>query len=223
MKVEKYFKMLVCFVMLCLSTGIMAQSNGDKLFLEGQQLQKVQTVTSQNAAVKKFRAAKIVYTAVENKTMCDNQIVICNNNIRVLREKAAEKTRDKEVKDKAAEADSIQNVVVLKKRTDVTLSLSVSRLDFKYKPKDGAMQSVDVTCNYPDWEIASNPEWTTVYLASDKFSVEVDENTTEEERSGVIKVQCDDKVVDLVVNQEKKSTVNKLVGKMGGLFKKSKK
>lgn len=223
MGVIKFVKMIICFFMLCFPASIMAQSNGDKLFLEGQQLQKVQTITSQNAAIKKFRAAKIVYTATENKTMCDNQIVICNNNIRSIREKLVEAS-DKEKKMKKADSDSSKMVVpVASKHTNVKLSLSDSRLDFKYKPKDGATQSVDVTCNYDDWEIASNPEWVTVYLASDKFSVEVDENTTEEERSGVIKVKCGDKEVDLVVNQDKKGTVDKIVGKFGGVFKKKKK
>ena len=53
--------------------------------------------------------------------------------------------------------------------------------------------------------------------------MEVTENATEEERSGVIKVKCGDKSVDLVVNQAKATQLNKITNAVGGLFKKKKK
>lgn len=218
MNLVKFCRMLAFALMLCLSAGAMAQSNGDKLFMEGQQLQQVQTISSQNAAIKKFRAAKVVYTAAEKKKICDNQIAICYNNIKAIR-----------AKNEAAHSESLPEKDEVKTdvpeesgHKDVTLSLSETRLDFKYKPKEGATQSVKVNCNYDDWEIASNPEWVTVYLSEKKFTVEAAENTGEEDRSGVIVVKCGDKEVDLVVNQDKKKGVDKIVGKVGDFFKKKK-
>lgn len=216
---KKLYTILVCSLMLCLSVSVMAQSSGDKLFLEGQQLQQIQTIASQKSAIKKFQAAKVVYNTPDKKEMCDNQVVICNNNIKALRNKA-----DNANTKKTAElpANNTKNEVKAPKQdthVNVKLSLSESRLDFKYKPKEGATQSVEVTCNYQDWKISSTPEWITVYTAENKFTVEAAENSTAEERAGVIKVQCGDKIVDLVVNQEKEKPVDKLTG----IFKKRKK
>lgn len=73
--------------MLMLATICAAQTNGDKLFLEGQTLQKEKNIASQNQAIKKFKAAKVIYTTPEKKKMCDNQIAICNSNIASLRKK----------------------------------------------------------------------------------------------------------------------------------------
>lgn len=217
MSLVKFCRMLVFVLMLCVPAGMVAQSNGDKLFMEGQQLQQVQTIASQNAAIKKFRAAKVVYTTAEKKKICDNQIAICNNNIRAIRAKSSSGS----VSQNTTQSGT---TVTSKKEThkNVELSLSETRLDFKSKPKEGATQSVEVECNYDDWEIASNPEWVTVYLSEKKFTVEAEENTGEEDRSGVIVVKCGDKEVNLVVNQDKRKGVEKVMDKVGGFFKKKK-
>lgn len=217
MSLVKFCRMLVFVLMLCVPAGMVAQSNGDKLFMEGQQLQQVQTIASQNAAIKKFRAAKVVYTTAGKKKICDNQIAICNNNIRAIRAKSSSGSGSQNTTQSGT-------TVTSKKEThkNVELSLSETRLDFKSKPKEGATQSVEVECNYDDWEIASNPEWVTVYLSEKKFTVEAEENTGEEDRSGVIVVKCGDKEVNLVVNQDKRKGVEKVMDKVGGFFKKKK-
>lgn len=78
------FRLIVLVLMMSLSANSYAQS-GDKLFMDGQQLQQTMTVASQKAAIKKFQAAKVVYTTADKKKMCDNQISICNKNIASLR------------------------------------------------------------------------------------------------------------------------------------------
>lgn len=213
-------RILFCLVMLCVSVYASAQSSGDKLFMEGQKFQQTQTIAAQNQAIKKFRAAKVVYTTADKKTMCDNQIKICENNIISLRQKS-KPTETKVIVKESSDSVSVTQVAppVKEVRRNVELSLSETRLDFKCKPKEGATQSVNVKCNYDDWEISSQPEWTTVYTATGKLSVEVTENETEEDRSGVIKVKCGEKEVDLVVNQAKAGTLQKI----GGFFKKKKK
>ena len=229
---QKIFCYIVAllFATFCVPQYSLAQSNGDKLFMEGQSLQKVMTVASQNAAIKKFRAAKIVYTSSSSKTMCDNQISICNNNIKSLSKKnnpvisKKRVTKGKNIHNEKVEKDTaVAETPKVSKRKNINLALSETRLDFKASPKEGATQSVEVKCNYNDWTIKSQPDWTTVYTANSKFSVEASENLSDEDRSGVITVKCGDKEVDLVVNQNKKSAVNKVVGKIGGIFKKKKK
>jgi len=200
---KRVISAIVCSLLLLFSVGAMAQSNGDKLFLEGQQMQKVMSVSSQKGAIKKFQAAKIVYTAAEKKKMCDNQIVICRENIKRL---SAGKTKAKRPVTEKKEVEEKKNEVkeeIVETRGDVRLSLSSNVLDFKAKPKTG-QQSVDVKCNYNDWKVTDHPDWVTVYRAENKISVEVTENTTYTKRSGIITIVCGKKEVNLIVNQEKK-------------------
>ena len=86
---------IVTILILIVTHTISAQSNGDKLFMEGQALQQKQTIVSQNQAIKKFEAAKVVYTTADKKKMCDNQIAICNNNISSLKKVSSKGTKDK--------------------------------------------------------------------------------------------------------------------------------
>lgn len=78
-------KFCIAIIVFCCSIMSFAQSNGDKLFMEGQKLQQNLTIPSQNQAIKKFQSAKVVYTTADKKKMCDNQIAICNSNITSLK------------------------------------------------------------------------------------------------------------------------------------------
>lgn len=212
-------KILFTLVMVFVTSAAVAQSSADKLFIEGQKLQKSLTLASQNNAIKKFQAAKVVYTTADKKTMCDNQISICRNNIKSIKSRST--ARKKAVVDEPEKEEVPEPVV--DKHVNVELALSETRLDFKYKPKDGATQSVEVKCNYDDWEITAKPDWVEVYTSKEKFSVEAHENKDEESRSGVLTVKCGDKEVDLVINQASAKAVDKIMGGVKGLFNKKKK
>lgn len=203
---------VLIFFAVCVAAG--AQSSGDKLFLEGQNLQKVLMVGSQNAAIKKFTAAKVVYMTADKKKMCDNQIAVCRSNIRSLSVKKPKKSSRKSKEEAVVEKPAEKPVVEVKKRTDVKLRLSEDGLEFKAIPGDGATQSVDVFCNYDDWAIASCPDWATVYTAKDKFTVEVKDNDTSDDRFGHVTVKCEDTEVVLVVKQKKKSFKDKMLDKI---------
>jgi len=119
------------------ATVVMAQSNGDKLFMEGQSLQRTQTIASQNAAIKKFQAAKVVYSTADKKQMCENQIAICNSNISSIRRSSASKRSKPQVSEPAEPDFSLEqnqvefeggkngsaNVVVNAKTMDWTFSV----------------------------------------------------------------------------------------------------
>lgn len=204
MKLVKYVKVVLCTLMLCFTVNAVAQSNADKLFMEGQELMKTMTIKKQQQAIDKFKAAKIAYTPAEKKQMCDNQIAICNRNIQTIRVNASKNNKPEPQQEEKKEEPQKP------KHENVVLELSKSRLDFKAEPKDGYTQSVKVRCNYTDWTIASQPEWTTIYTASGEFSVKV-ENNEGDDRSGIIKVQCGDKSVDLIVNQSRLKGIKKMV------------
>lgn len=212
-RIDRWVCMLV--VLFC-SIAISAQTSGDKLFLEGQKLQQKMTVVAQISAIKKFRAAKVVYTTTVKKKMCDNQIAICSRNITTLKKSNARGGRKPVKKRLNVEEDSVAEEKP--QRENVELSLSESRLDFKSNPKEGAVQIVDVACNMEKIEISSKPDWVTVDVAKKRLFVSVQENNTTDERSGVVRVKCYDKEVDLVVNQSKPSAFKSI----GKLFKKKK-
>ncbi len=258
MRVTRIIRMACVLTAFLCSVVASAQTNGDKLFLEGQKLQKKMTVAAQTSAIKKFKAAKVVYTTASKKTMCDNQIEICNKNLASLKTPTpyvrtsgdklfleGQKLQQKMTvvaqtsaikKFEAAKAvyttankktmcdDQIEicnkNLISLKKPKDpiVELSLSETKLDFKSNPKEGTVQTVNITCNSDDIKISSKPDWVTVDIASKKLFVSVQNNDTEDERTGVVRVKCYDKEADLEVNQSKPSVFKSL----GKLFKKKK-
>ena len=196
-------KLLIFLFSLTLSLAVNAQADADKLFREGQELQKVMTEDSQNKAIKKFRSAKVIYVSAEKKASCDSQIAICNNNVKKIRNKGPKGDKGKnKVENKPSPEPEPEPTPVAKTRRDVELSISESRLDFKKKPKNGATQSVKVKCNYDDWRVAAKPDWGEVYTAKDKFTVECYENPDDDGRSGIVTIKCDDVQCDLIINQD---------------------
>ena len=197
-------------LLFCVASACMAQSSrGDQLFAEGEKLQRTLTISSQNAAIQKFKKAKIAYSSAVRKAACDTQIGVCNGNITRLKKRDSENAR----KPDSVAASAAQPQPEAVPRVEVTLSLSKSRLDFKYKPKTN--QTVSVDCNRDDWEIASYPEWLKVYTAANEFSVIAEENTGEE-RSGIVTVRCGVKEASVIINQDKIKGLNKIVKNIKG-------
>ncbi len=90
---NRMIRNILTLLLLFSATMVCHAQNADKLFMQGQNLQQKMSISSQNAAIKKFQAAKVMYNTSDKKQMCDNQISICNRNISYIRRsrKAAEK------------------------------------------------------------------------------------------------------------------------------------
>ena len=220
---------LVLF-MTCMTFSALAQSSrGDRLFLEGQNLQQTMTLQSQNDAIKKFQQAKVAYTTDEKKQMCDNQIGICNNNIRRITSQQSQQRRNNSSNTNNSNSGSAETTTQQRQRTertDAQISFSASRLDYVYNPASGATQSVDVICNYDDWTLDSIPSWVQVFISPDKKSMNIaviENNDTGEARSCVIIARCDDKYATLTINQEKKNLANGVKNTWNSVFGKKKK
>lgn len=138
-KILLWLKCVATILLLMVSTTVSAQSNGDKLFMEGQALQQKQTIASQNQAIKKFEAAKVVYTSADKKKMCDNQIAICNNNKSSLKKVSSKGSKEKK-----------QTVTV--QETKLALSKNFILFD---GDKNGAY-SINVTAPSIDWSFKSS-------------------------------------------------------------------
>ncbi len=138
-KILLWLKCVATILLLMVSTTVSAQSNGDKLFMEGQALQQKQTIASQNQAIKKFEAAKVVYTSADKKKMCDNQIAICNNNISSLKKVSSKGSKEKK-----------QTVTV----QETKLALSKNFILFDGDKK--GVYSINVTAPSIDWSFKSS-------------------------------------------------------------------
>lgn len=193
-----------------------AQSSCDKLFAEGAKLQQTMTIAAQNKAIAIFEKAKVCYDSNERKNICDQQIKTSYTIIKNLKSaanststNASQNTENEKLKDSLA----VEKTSVEKIRNDVKLSLKNNHLTFK--AKGGEFKKVKVECNYEDWTVTENPEWVTVSRNSDnELIIETNENDTENERAAVIKVECGDKEVSLIINQKKYNKIEKLKNKI---------
>ena len=191
--------------------GSYAQSIGDKLFAQGQKMQMVQTVKSQNQAIRKFIAAQKAYDSKAKKNMCDNQIAICKGNIKTLSQKqTVRKPKVRKSKNVIVEDDRAEMVPKIE-REPVNLYLSVSYIEFKAAGKVNDKHEVVVNCNYNDWKL-SCPEWVHVAKNGNTLILTASANSTSEERSCKLTVTCYDKTAELVIYQKSKFSIKSIFG-----------
>lgn len=194
-KILLWLKCVATILLLMVSTTVSAQSNGDKLFMEGQALQQKQTIASQNQAIKKFEAAKVVYTSADKKKMCDNQIAICNNNISSLKRVSSKGSKEKK-----------QTVTV----QETKLALSKNFILFDGDKK--GVYSINVTAPSIDWSFKSSDgvegeeNFVKATRSSDAKSIdiEVEANSSTLERHQSFVVSYESTTDTLLVSQSGK-------------------
>lgn len=140
-KILLWLKCVAAILLLMVSTTVSAQSNGDKLFMEGQTLQQKQTIASQNQAIKKFEAAKVVYTSADKKKMCDNQIAICNNNISSLKRVSSKGSKERKqiVTVQETKLALSKNFILFDgdKKGVYSIAVTAPSIDWSFKSSDG--------------------------------------------------------------------------------------
>lgn len=204
-------KLLMVVVFSLCTMGSYAQSIGDKLFAQGQKLQMVQTVKSQNLAISKFIAAQKAYDSSAKKNMCDNQIAICRNNIKTLSQKqTVRNSKVRKPNNVIVEDDSLALAPKVE-RDPVNLYLSVSYIEFKASGKANDKHEVVVNCNYDSWEF-SCPEWVQSAKNGNTLILIASANSTSEDRSGKLTVTCYDKTAELVIYQKSKFSIKSIFG-----------
>lgn len=193
-----------------------AQSSCDKLFAEGAKWQQTMTIAAQNKAIAIFEKAKMCYDSAERQNICDQQIKTSRTiiyNLKEAQEKAKADLQKKEESENQPDSIPAEVTQVKDIREDITLSFEKNHLTFK--AKGGEFKKVKVLCNYEDWQVKELPEWVTVSRNTDnELVVETEENKTEDERAGVVKVACGDKEASLIINQKKYSKIEKLKNKV---------
>lgn len=200
-------KSLCIAFLLCIAIGVNAQSAGDKLFKQGQELQMQQTVKAQNLAIAKFAAAKKAYDSADKKAMCDNQIKICENNKKTISKKVTVKKKVAEDDEKKVSEPTPEPVP---KAEPVNLSLSVSSVEFKSSGKKNDNHQVTVNCNYNTWTYEC-PEWVSVTKNGNVLTLTASANDTGEERSGVLSVECNSVKAELMIYQKSKFSLKNII------------
>lgn len=193
----------ISIFMLMIAIICSAQSNGDKLFMEGQALQRKQTISAQVQAIRKFEAAKVVYTAAAKKKMCDNQIIICNNNIAYLRKRPQpdkSKLHQKDVSRLSLSQDSVN--FDGDKMGQVSVAVTAPTMEWHFRISEG---------------IEGEEEFITANRSSDSKSIDINvaPNPRTIERRQTMKVIYGNTIETLYVFQSGKevslSTNNNLV------------
>lgn len=208
------------FYLLLLSFFIVGQLNAqnscENLYTKAVQFQQTMTVASQNKAISYFQKAQSCYDSDAKKKLCASQIATCKNTIALINKKKSQDENPSE-KVSVAQEDSIAtigNEKVQKGKSKAT-TLTVSESIVKFKAKGGEFKKVKVSCNYADWKVVEQPEWITYSVSkNNELVLEASKNPFDEDRSGMVKIECHGATASFAVMQTSK-TVKKILNKIG--------
>lgn len=191
MRTFRLLRILILGIMAMLAVDTMAQSSGDKLYNQGLELQKVQTVASQQSAINKFTSAKKLYDSATKKKQCDDAIVVSNNIIKTLKSGKKPKTETKKV--------------------DVSKDTLQFNKDSLFLDNASQKATVEVITNMSEWKVnvvdAKDVEaFVTVETSTNSNVVEIScsANETTKARQLVIELSAGDIKQNLVVCQKGK-------------------
>ena len=184
---------VLLIMFFALSSSLVAQTSGDKLFMEGQELQQTRTIAAQNKAIKKFQAAKVVYTIADKKKMCDNQITICKGIITSIR------NQNKDTKQTEQNTEEPKGI---------TLSKSIVEFD----GDNSGIDIVNVNTPSNDWrfsyvEAAGNYQYfakVSQNVEEKTLKITVEPNNSTIIRKQGIKISCGDTSEYLLISQRGK-------------------
>lgn len=194
-------RLFLLSLLICITSGIYAQSNGDILFSKAQDLQsqgiKKQSKSTLDKAIAKYNAAKKAYSSSSEKAKCDKQIQICKDMKASIGKPNPKPNPDPTPKD---EEKKPKPVVI----NDAKISLSESTLTFK-KTSVNEPQTIEVECNYDDWTIEAS-EWIKCTKNDSKHLTIscMSENEDENPRNGSVKIVCHNATAELTVMQDVK-------------------
>lgn len=192
-------RLILFSLLLCITSGIYAESNGDILFSKAQDLQsqgiKKQSKAILDKAIAKYNEAKKAYSSSSEKAKCDKQIQICKDNKALIGKPKPKPNPTPTPKEEEKEPEP---VVI----TDAKISLSESTLTFKATSVNEP-QTIEIECNYDDWTIEAS-EWIKCTKNDSKHLTIscMSENEDKNPRSGSVKIVCHNATAELTVMQD---------------------
>ncbi len=188
---NRMIRNILTLLLLFSATVVCHAQSADKLFMQGQNLQQKMSIGSQNAAIKKFQAAKVMYSTSDKKQMCDNQITICNRNISFIR-KSRKANEAKEVEEVPATRFLIsQEDINFEGTTDGVMNVKVdASAEWKHSVPEGLTGADNfVTVTRPD---------------DSSIDISVKRNPTTIGRDQMVNVDCGDDRKVISVHQSGK-------------------
>lgn len=188
-------------LIICLMTAFvipaMAQTSGDKLYSQGLELQKKQTIQSQKSAIAKFQSAKKLYDSAAKKKQCDDAIAVSNNIIRTI---SSQKNKKDEI--------PVPNSTELK--TSV-LELSNEKLQLDYEHRS---VTVTITTTESEWSVtpianSDGEAFVSINRHPEEKKVEIvcSDNKSTRRRSQTIEVRAGELKKTLTIEQSGKPTI----------------
>ena len=204
------------FLLVALGIALNAQLNGqtscDNLYAKAVQYQQTMTIASQNQAISCFQKAQACYDSDDKKSLCSSQITTCRNTISVIKKNSQGGTSPKK-KSPDEEIGKLSPKGTPEKVMEDTapIVLSVNESVVKFKAKGGEFKKVKVNCNSENWRVMDAPDWISYSINNDnEIVLEASENTSQEDRSCIIKVECKGTSITFAVLQSKRGLFGSL-------------
>lgn len=194
---KNYIKLIFIFVIVCVARPAFAQSSGDRLYSQGLELQKKQTVQSQKSAIAKFQSAKKLYDSAAKKKQCDDAIAVSTSIIKTI--STSKNSRGTSLNAKTAEL-----------KTSV-LELSNEKLQLDCEQRT---VTVSLTTTETEWSITpiTNDDgraFVSVNQHRDEknFEIVCSANNSTRQRSQSIEVRAGELKKVLIIEQSGKPTI----------------
>lgn len=194
---KNYIKLIFIFVIVCVARPAFAQSSGDRLYSQGLELQKKQTIQSQKSAIAKFQSAKKLYDSAAKKKQCDDAIAVSNSIIKTI--STSKNSRGTSLNAKTAELKtsvlelSNEKLQLDCERRTVTVSLTTTETEWSITPitndDGGAFVSVNQHRDEKNFEIVCSA------------------NNSTRQRSQSIEVRAGELKKVLIIEQSGKPTI----------------
>ena len=158
---KNYIKLIFICVIVVVARPAYAQSSGDRLYSQGLELQKKQTIQSQKSAIAKFQSAKKLYDSAVKKKQCDDAIAVSNSIIKTISTSKnsrgnSQSAKTAELKTSVLELSNEKLQLDCERRT-VTVSLTTTEAEWSVTPitndDGGAFVSVNQHRDEKNFEI----------------------------------------------------------------------
>lgn len=190
-------RLLVVCVLIGFSSPIIAQTSGDKLYSQGLELQKKQTVQSQKAAITKFQSAKKLYDSAAKKKQCDDAITVSNNIIKNLSSNKGQRAATSNSQSTILKASvlelSNEKLLLDCERRSVTVNITTTETEWSITPIANSDGGAFVSVN-------QHPE-------EKNFEIVCSANNSTKQRSQTIEVRAGDLKKTLTIEQSGKPTI----------------
>lgn len=198
---QMFMKINIKLLLLCtimgFSSPIMAQNSGDRLYSQGLELQKKQTVQSQKSAIAKFQSAKKLYDSAAKKKQCDDAIAVSNNIIKAISPNKRSKGRSQNVKETELKASvlelSNEKLQLDCERRSVTVNITTTESEWTITPISNSDGSAFISVN-------QHPE-------ERSFDITCSANNSTRLRSQIVEVRAGALKKTLVIEQSGKPTI----------------